>query len=68
MRKRYVIASRLRPRLYSYTDEPVILAGTTVHEQEPEYVETGILDAHGNPIVTIENQMDLIGFIHHTEN
>lgn len=68
MRKRYVIASKLRPRLYSYSDEPVILAGTTVHELEPELVETGLLDASGNPILTIENQMDPIGFIRHTEN
>lgn len=65
MRKRYV-TSRNRPRLYNYHDEQVILAGTTVHEAEPQIIETGLLDANGNPIFSIE-AMGPIGFIHHGE-
>ena len=66
MRKRYVVTSRSRPHLYSYSDEQVILAGTTVHEAEPQIIETGLLDANGNPIFSIE-AMGPIGFIHHGE-
>ena len=65
MRKRYVTASKT-PRLYSYNDEQVILAGTTVHEPEPQMVDTGILDASGQPIMFYET-LAPIGFIHHGE-
>jgi len=65
MRKRYVTASK-RPRLYSYQDEQILLAGTTVHEAEPQILETGLLDAGGNPIFSIE-AMGPIGFIHYAD-
>ena len=65
MRKRYV-TSRNRPHFYNYHDEQVILAGTVVHEAEPQIIETGLLDASGNPIFSIE-AMGPIGFIHHGE-
>jgi hypothetical protein len=65
MRKRYVTASN-RPRLYSYDDEPVHLTGTTVFEPEPQMVDTGILDASGQPIMFYET-LAPIGFIHHGE-
>jgi hypothetical protein len=65
MRKRYV-TSRNKPRLYSYQDEQILLAGTTVHEAEPQIIETGLLDASGNPIFSIE-AMGPIGFIHYVD-
>jgi hypothetical protein len=65
MRKRYV-TSRNRQHLYSYSDEPVHLAGMTVFELEPQIIETGLLDVNGNPIFSIE-AMGPIGFIHHGE-
>jgi hypothetical protein len=62
MRKRYV-TSRNRPRLYSYDDEPIHLAGTTVFEQEPMIFGTGLLDADGQPI-WYEEIKEPIGFVH----
>jgi hypothetical protein len=66
MRKRYVVTSRNRPRLYNYHDEQVILAGTTVFEPEPQLVETGILDPLGNPIMCYQS-IDPIGFVWHDQ-
>ena len=66
MRKRYVTASKAKPRLYGYQDDQVHLAGTTVHEAEPQIIETGLLDASGNPIFSIQ-AMGPIGFVHHGE-
>jgi hypothetical protein len=65
MRKRFVVS---KPRLYSYDEDPVHLAGTTVHEDEPQVVETGLLDAQGKPITRIEGQIGPIGFVHHSED
>ena len=62
MRKRYVTASK-SPRLYSYDDEPIHLAGLTVFEPEPMIFDTGLLDADGNPI-RYEEIKEPIGFIH----
>lgn len=66
MRKRYVVTSKAKPRLYNYQDDQILLAGTTVHEAEPQIIETGLLDANGNPIFSIE-ATGPIGFIHHDE-
>lgn len=66
MRKRYVVTSSKKPRLYNYQDDQILLAGTTVHEAEPQIIETGLLDANGNPIFSIE-ATGPIGFIHHDE-
>lgn len=67
MRKRYVFNASKPPRLYNYQDEPVHLAATTVFEPEPQLVETGILDASGQPIMVYE-ALAPIGFIHHGQD
>lgn len=36
----------------------------TVYEQEPQVIDTGILDLHGNPVFAIE-AMQPIGFVIH---
>lgn len=65
--KKYVTAAH-RPRLdgdYYEANASDFLA-RTVHEQEQEARDTGLLDAHGVRIYSFEEKP--IGFIHHGES
>lgn len=40
------------------------MTSLTVHEDEPEVIDTGLLDKRGNPIYRVQ-QLNPIGFVNH---
>ena len=68
MAKRYIIGRLRKVRMADPDGEPDAenYLATTVYDNSGEMIETGILDAQGNPIMA-RYVMERIGFVHYSE-